>query len=528
MPLSTAIILKSYCFVNAFKLLDCEILCQFEVIRLPTAIYLRKSRAEDAGETIEETLSKHKKTLLEFADHNHLSIVHIYEEVVSGDSLVARPEMLQLLSDVEAEKYDSVLCMDIDRLGRGSMSDQGLILQTFKNSNTKIITPRKVYDLNNEMDEEYTEFETFLARRELKLIKRRLQRGTQEALRDGAYVADPPYGYVRSMVGKRSSLAINEEEAVYVRMIFDMYIEGIGCQNIADHLNSLGAKPHRANQFGRTSIARILKNPVYIGKVAWNQKSYAVVDGKRRSYTKPRSEWSIIDGLHPAIISKETYNRVQEIFNGRWHPPYYSGQLENPMAGIVRCASCGTILQRRPYKQRNEPEYLICPTRGCCCASKLSLVEKEMLCQIRDQLTQMKLERASGTSSRQAEISQALTTAEKNLQTLRSQRDRLHDLLEQGIYTIDTFVQRNEHLVKKIQAAQITINNLHVELNRHSNEGRDRAIARIESVLSAYDTATPNEQNTMLKSIVTQASYYKEKGWKPDVFVLAVSLIQSC
>ena len=54
--------------------------------------------------------------------------------------------MIELLSEVEKGMYDAVLVMDIDRLGRGNMQDQGLILSTFKKSNTKIITPRKVYD----------------------------------------------------------------------------------------------------------------------------------------------------------------------------------------------------------------------------------------------------------------------------------------------------------------------------------------------------------------------------------------------
>jgi DNA invertase Pin-like site-specific DNA recombinase len=45
--------------------------------------------------------------------------------------------MLRLLSDVEKEKFEAVLCMDIDRLGRGAMSDQGIILETFKASDTK-------------------------------------------------------------------------------------------------------------------------------------------------------------------------------------------------------------------------------------------------------------------------------------------------------------------------------------------------------------------------------------------------------
>ena len=141
------------------------------------AVYLRKSRSDRQEEPVSETLSRHRETLFQLARERGDEIAVVYEEVVSGDSLAARPEMLRLLQDVEAGLYEGVYCMDIDRLGRGGMREQGLILDTFKSSGTCILTPRKVYDLNDEIDEEYTEFETFLARRELKLIKRRLQRG---------------------------------------------------------------------------------------------------------------------------------------------------------------------------------------------------------------------------------------------------------------------------------------------------------------------------------------------------------------
>ena len=69
-------------------------------------------------------MERHRKTLLEFAEKNALTISeqNIYKEVVSGDALYARPEMLRLLKDVEAQAFDAVLCMDIDRLGRGSMA----------------------------------------------------------------------------------------------------------------------------------------------------------------------------------------------------------------------------------------------------------------------------------------------------------------------------------------------------------------------------------------------------------------------
>lgn len=135
-------------------------------------IYLRKSRADEELEKTlgeGETLSKHRKALLKFAKEKKLNIVEIKEEIVSGDSLFHRPKMLELLKEVENKQYAGVLVMDIDRLGRGGMKDQGIILDAFKESDTKIITPVKTYDLNNELDEEMTEFKTFLVEENLKL-----------------------------------------------------------------------------------------------------------------------------------------------------------------------------------------------------------------------------------------------------------------------------------------------------------------------------------------------------------------------
>jgi len=110
------------------------------------AMYLRKSRADLEAEARGEgeTLSRHKKILLTVAKQKGLNIVKIRQEIASGESLIHRPEMMELLKEVEAGLYDAVLCMDLDRLGRGNMREQGIIMETFQRSGTKIITPRKV------------------------------------------------------------------------------------------------------------------------------------------------------------------------------------------------------------------------------------------------------------------------------------------------------------------------------------------------------------------------------------------------
>jgi len=93
-----------------------------------TCIYLRKSRkGDDPDETAAETLRRHREQLLALAQERGLNVVEIKEEIVSGGSIAARPQMRALLSEVEEGRYDAVLVMDIDRLGRGSMIDQGII-----------------------------------------------------------------------------------------------------------------------------------------------------------------------------------------------------------------------------------------------------------------------------------------------------------------------------------------------------------------------------------------------------------------
>ncbi|ERM27553.1 Site-specific recombinase [Clostridioides difficile] len=96
---------------------------------MKVAIYLRKSRADEEAEHRGEfeTLSRHKTTLLKIAKEQSLNVIEIKEELISGESITYRPKMLELLNEVEENKYDAVLVMDIDRLGRGNMQDQGLI-----------------------------------------------------------------------------------------------------------------------------------------------------------------------------------------------------------------------------------------------------------------------------------------------------------------------------------------------------------------------------------------------------------------
>ena len=78
------------------------------------AIYLRKSRADDTSEPLEVTLQRHRQMLEKYMQQHDIAVQDedVFEEVVSGDSLYARPQMLRLLEAVEAGAYIGVLCVD--------------------------------------------------------------------------------------------------------------------------------------------------------------------------------------------------------------------------------------------------------------------------------------------------------------------------------------------------------------------------------------------------------------------------------
>lgn len=488
-----------------------------------TAMYLRKSRAEESTDSVDETLKRHKEILLDYAQKNGLNIIRIYEEVVSGESLYTRPRMLELLANVEQGDYDAVLCMDIDRLGRGAMSDQGIILETLKNSGTKIITPRKVYDLENEMDETYSEFETFMARQELKSIKRRMQRGIKKTIEEGGYIANAPYGYRKTTVNKRPTLAIFEEEARFVRMMYDLYADkDMGCQQIADTVSAMGAKPHRANRFGRTSVMKILRNPVYTGKIVWNQTSHirkgTKGSPKHITLKNPKEKWIFAKGMHPAMIEQDLFEQVQKLFAEHSHPPAKKNTLENPLAGLVYCARCGQLMQRQVL--RPGCAYLLCTNPGCMVSSSLSLVEQAVLNQLKGQLEGIHIDKQEVSSSPTPDHNiEMLSAVESELHTVEHQMQRLHELLEQETYDAETFHVRKTALTEKLTELKAIKHDI-----SHKSTNYDSNSISVSNIYLAYLSASCQKKNQLLKSIINRIVYHKEKGAKPAEFSLEIYL----
>lgn len=489
------------------------------------AIYLRKSRADEELEKTlgeGETLSKHRKALLKFAKEKKLNIVEIKEEIVSGESLFSRPKMLELLKEIENKLYDGVLVMDIQRLGRGNMQDQGIILETFKKSNTKIITPQKTYDLSNDFDEEYTEFEAFMSRKELKMINRRMQGGRVRSIEDGNYIAtNPPLGYDITYVKKSRTLKINQNESEIVKLIFKLYTEGNGTGSIADHLNSLGYKTKLGNDFEKSSIIFILKNPTYIGKVTWKKKEIkkSREPGKiKDTRTRDKKDWIIANGKHEAIIDESVFNAAQEILDNKYHIPYQivNGPV-NPLAGILVCGICGSKMVYRPYGDK--APHLIC-TKCKNKSSRFDYVETAVLKALEEYLH--KLESHIQKTEQSNEISvykNQIESLSKELDTLNSQKLKLFDLLEQGIYSNEIFIERSNNISERSNKIETELEKLNSIIEKQSKKSNLEADIPVKNVLDAYRNSKDiGKKNKLLKSILNRIEYKKSKDQKGDDF----------
>ena len=483
-----------------------------------TCIYLRKSRADIEAEKEGqfETLHRHKTTLLKIAKERNLNIIDIKEELVSGEHIEHRPRMMELLEEVKNKKYDAVLVMDLDRLGRGNMQDQGLILDTFKQSKTKIITPRKIYNLDDEFDEEYSEFEAFMARKELKLLNRRLQRGRIKSLEEGKYISpDAPYGYVFKYDDKgKKNLVINEEQAKAVKLIFDMYLEGNGATKIANKLNSLGYKTNNNIEFKNKAVRDILSNITYTGYVKWK-----TVDRKNHSRTRPASEQIISKGNHKAIIDEFTFKKAQEIRKSKYISPTKK-KISNPLAGILICKKCGHNMIQKISRDKY---YLTC--RHCDNRSSYSKsVEKSIVESLENYLYDYKIRIEPNTNTQEIDrLKFELKKLQKELKDTETQKGKLFDFLERGIYDEDTFLERSNVLKLRIDnlKSQISESNLAIISYNESILANKSIIPNIEKVLENYYIATDaKEQNSLLKSVLEKVLYEKDKTAKADDFTL--------
>lgn len=555
-------------------------------------IYLRKSRKDNDYfndiDSIEKTLERHERQLQEWA-FNVLKVKipdkNIYREVASGDTIDDRPVIREVLKVIESDSIKAVLCIEIERLARGNTIDQGIIAQAFKYSNTKIITPYKIYDLDNEDDLVYFEDGLYQSRKYLLYTKRVLKRGRIRSVQDGKYIGSiAPYGYKKKKLDneKGFTLEFYDKEYKIVNLIANLYAYGIdsnyqikknddivsiskrygttkekiiisnpnssfkekeiikiktdmGTGSIATYLNYLGIKPRKAHNWSQSSIKNILTSSTIYGYVSWGARSMitTIKNGEIIKKRPQNKNCIYVKGKFKPILdlqderTKIIINKIKKQSTPKAPSTY---KQKNPLSSLIICSNCCKNMIRRPCNNKSHTDTLYCKTFRCkTIGSNINLVEDRILKALKESLKSY-----NECITDYCELSQNCDYEANNLNSIINEEikkinykiEKCYNFLEDGTYTKDIFIKR----IKKLE---IELNNLEkrkLELSNYEFKKitrKNKKIPILELIINFYDKCnTIEEKNKLLSSIIDKVIYDKIKGGKgyEDKFNLKIVL----
>lgn len=485
-------------------------------------IYLRKSRADDPLLTTEEVLENHQAILDEWVERNlpySISKENYFKEIVSGESISERREFQKLLKAVESDSIKAVLVKEISRIGRPDKQEIGYISKIFRYTNITVITPSRTFNIADEFERKMFEQELEQGNFYLEYNKRILKAGRDLASKKGAYLNLAPYGYNKTRIedGKKkiSTLAINEEEANIVRMIFEWFVkENIGTQTISNRLNDMKLKPRKIDTWRPDAIRDILENPIYIGFVRWNTRKgkCVVVDGEFKK-TRPINnddDRILAKGLHDPIISEEIFNLAQEK-RGRSHRTCDNRHLRNPFASLLYC-ECGRAMSYR-HKKGREPRLVCNGQKYCGCGScQLTEVIDLVVPGLQKAIAEFKVEAKNGVDTKSIKLQEELV---KNLEKKLIDLDAKELSLWEAQITPDGSAKMPPHI---FQSLTDKLTNDRNETKIALEKARKQVVKPIdyESKIITFqkaldalldEKATIDEKNLLLKDCIERMTY---------------------
>ncbi|MFS0784743.1 hypothetical protein [Bacillus sp. 1P06AnD] len=216
---------------------------------------------------------------------------------------------------------------------------------------------------------------------------------------------------------------------------------------------------------------------------------------------------------------------------GRYRPSTSKNHsLANPLAGILKCKYCGKTMWLQPKKDRPN-DSLRCPSLSC------KNVQKGALFYLVEQRLIESLEKyiANYKTSNKIQIEnednlhlfiEAITKKKEEKESLQAQKNTLHDFLEKGIYTVETFMERQQLLSENITKVNKDIQKLECELNKEEKKLKNtkETIPKIISVVEEYRSTTNIEKkNQLLKSVLEKVTFKRSKEMvKKDQFELEI------
>lgn len=302
---------------------------------MQTAIYCRVSTEEQATEGF--SIHAQKDKLTKYAESNDWDIVDYYvDDGISGKNLTERPEVSRLIEDVKKGRIKNVLIYKLDRLTR-SVKDLIYLIELFDKNNCTFNSQTEKIDTSNAVGRMFVKIIGIFAEFERENLAERVTFGYEQKTKEGNYTnCNGVFGY-DYIVGK-GKLKLNKNEALYVKKIYNWYLEGESMLKIAKKLKDLNVPTKRGGHWNQSTIYSILTNPLYIGNVRYGvgRKNSFEVSGKN---------------IVP-IISLELFNNVSNLMKKRkkFHNKKYSSD-DTYYFRVLRCGLCGSKYHARQQLQ---------------------------------------------------------------------------------------------------------------------------------------------------------------------------------
>lgn len=439
------------------------------------------------------------KAIKDYAEKNDIILSNEFifvDEGISGRKAERRPAFMQMIAVAKSKPkpFDVILIWKFSRFARNR--EDSIVYKSMLRKQFGI----DVVSISEQLGEDKTSIliEALLeAMDEYYSINlaEEVKRGMTEKISRGGVVSSPPFGYV---MGK-DRYEIDPERAEIVKQIFDRFLAEHKTLAIAKWLNSMGIRTKTGNTFANRTVKYILTNPVYIGKLRWN------TDGKATATSRyiQTENTMIVDGGHEPIISKETFDKVQEVIlemEKKFTKYAHQTPSQFMLKGLVRCSSCGaTLCMSAKGKGLQCGKYM----HGQCNTSHYVSIEKlnqAVINAMEASLMQDSFLVESNFKPDNAEADQIKTKIKKE----RAKLQRVKAAYENGIDSIEEYKSNKRRLEE-------SIGQLEEQLNRFENP-QECMIDIKDEIFQAFEIVTNPEagealKNEVLRTIISQIIY---------------------
>jgi len=333
----------------------------------PTAIYARLS-VENSGksENVDVIANQIEICKSYIADRPYLSLVDTYIDNGHTGTVFDRPEFNRMMNDIKSGRIKCLVVRDLSRFGRDYIETGTYLERIFPQIGLRFIAIKENYDnfdTDGSNESLMIPLQNMINALYSKDISRKVSTALKAQMEQGTFQKrNLPYGYRWNE--EHTNMVIDEETASYVRLIFQRKIEGCSMPMILDELDRLGApntelrKRQNGTRTGdgcsckgwhKSTVYGILTNPHYVGDTVLGRSMVAIYKGIKSHNVKDKDEWIVFPNTHQAIISREDFQKVQDIMNAasvaRQTKMQKSEEIRatliNLFDGKIFCADCG-------------------------------------------------------------------------------------------------------------------------------------------------------------------------------------------